>query len=345
MKKVILIILSTAGLSGFSGDEPRGTVRWNDLSDSSRMEVLSQVAQRREGERLVVMRQSIADTYRLDSIRYSVPVKDRRRLRHIGIEGYSVLCDIYPFHARECKGWDGILAYAHAQKCDLSDDDLVPQEWPILCVLDRAYMPKRELKGIVAIWPEDKDFCLDDRDMQPDAFMDKYGLRTVFSNSVHFVRSKCMMIVDYPVPEDDDLVVFSQQYRNDPRYERDREVINAAKERWRGLVGSCHKLVLSQAEASELVALLGEQWYRGDGDRYKDLSKKYPWFLPVDVRRPQTRLGKELRTLLDNLKRRGDPDGKSLHEGLSRFDRSHHHAETASPMRLDGLVVPRRRGE
>ena len=155
------------------------------------------------------------------------------------------------------------------------------------------------------VWPQDRELCEDVWNLSTDDFLEKYGLREVFSNSVYRVREKCAMVVDCPTPEDVDVADY--QRRNgvsaEKRRERDQVLIARMKKDELGTIGNQHFLILSQEEASELVALVGWQWYEGNDAKYRDLRREYPWFLPVDVDHPKTQLGQELKATIERKER------------------------------------------
>lgn len=108
------------------------------------------------------------------------------------------------------------------------------------------------------------------------------------------------MVVDYPSPEDKDIFIYDRKNGVlDWHFERERQVVSCAKAHKRGMVENQHMLILSQEEASELVALVGHQWYYGDDSKYRELRREYPWFQPVDVAHPKTQLGKDMKATIE----------------------------------------------
>lgn len=301
MRRTSLLMIAVCSVLPILGAErTKGPLRWVGLSKASRQDLVTQITKRREGERIVIMRKSAIDLERQDDIRYPVSLEKKTRLMRAGVGDYAVFCGIYPRFRRDDVKQEGALVYFRAERRTLSDSGFIPYEVMLLCILDRAYLPKAELMPkIRMIWPKDREFCQDVYTMKPDEFVDKYGMRGVFSNSVYYVRARCLMVVDYPDPYEKDLFMFQPKYINDPDYDWDRGMFKKAQKDRRAMTNNGLTLVLSQEEASELVALVGEQWYLGDRSKYLDLRLEYPWFQPVDVDHPKTQLGKDIKTALD----------------------------------------------
>lgn len=281
-------------------NDPHGSYRWETMPEAMKSNVLEQVAIRRVGERMAVVRNSVIDCYRLNEIHFpeSQDVKDR--LFRLGIGGWTVSCGIYPRFERMESGWEGVFMYSKI-KCERKwpTSLYLPKEVHLLCIIDRSYCPLRELMTRM-IWGNDLEFCEDAWKLPEDIFLDKYGLRSIFSNSVYRVRERCVMVVDYPSSEDKDIFIYKEiEGKLDPHFARERQRVE--NERLKALYSSRNHgiLSLSQEEASELVALVGRQWYYGDDSKYRELRREYPWFQPVDVTHPKTQLGKDLKATIE----------------------------------------------
>ena len=296
------------GLTAFAKKDPRGSYRWDRMPDAMRSNILEQVATRRTNERLVVLRKSIIDFYLNEPLRLGVSKEVLGELKVMEVAGARVQCDAYPRFGTTNGNSNGVLVYQKYAKFDGTYRDRVqpktyclPDEYHCLCLLDRTYGPMPRIRSRVReMDPQREQFCTDFWSMPERDFVRKYGLETLFSNSVYRVREGCMMVVDYSSPQDEEIFIYRK--RNgvlDDRYEIDRQYIAERKRSYRGFIGFDKLLILSQEEASELVALVGWQWYGENDAKYRDLRREYPWFLPVDIDHPKTQLGQELKATIE----------------------------------------------
>lgn len=318
MKKVFLsfcfLFVGLTVFAEFARKDPRGSYRWDRMPDVMRSNVLEQVATRRTNERLVVLRKSIVDFYLNEQLRLGVSKEVLGELKVMEVEGARVQCDAYPRFKVATGGMNGVLVYRkyarpderrYRDRCYEPETYSLPEEHHVLCLLDRTYGPMPRIRSRVRLMdPLREQFCTDFWSMPETDFVRKYGLETLFSNSVYRVREGCMMVVDYSAPQDEEIFIYRK--RNgvlDNRYEIDRQYIAERKQSYRGFIGFDKLLILSQEEASELVALVGWQWYEGNDAKYRDLRREYPWFLPVDVDHPKTQLGQELKATIERKER------------------------------------------
>lgn len=307
MKKLLFLVVIGFTLAVF-GYNPEGSYRWNTMPAGVRSNVLEQVTIRRTDERLVVLRKSMIDRFRQKPIK--LPEADgtvRTYLEIMDIEGVRVHSDIYPWLGAPNRDEDGVFVYVRYSKYEgrMCTSFWLPVEQYMLCILDRVYQPLPRIEErIHEIWRGKEQFCEDHWRLPTDQLVKKYGLVEIFSNAVYRIRSKCMMVVDYPSSEDNDIFIYKREDGVlDWHYEVDRRMIERRKRMGKGLIGYQHMLILSQEEASELVALVGHQWYYGDDSKYREMRREYPWFQPVDVAHPKTQLGKDLKATIEAKKR------------------------------------------
>ncbi len=308
MKKCILpYIVVFVNLTAIC-EVPKGSYRWDRMPDAMRSNILEQVATRRTDERLVILRNSIIDSYLDNPLRVGVSKEVLGQLKVMEVKGVRVQCDAYPRFGTTNGNSNGVLVYQKYAKFDGTYRDRVqpktyclPDEHHFLCLLDRTYGPMPRIRSRVReMDPQREQFCTDFWSMPERDCVRKYGLETLFSNSVYRVREGCMMAVDYPSPQDQEIFIYRKKNGVlDERYEIDRRFVSRTRRFWRGVIEFEKKLILSQEEASELVALVGWQWYGKSDAKYRDLRREYPWFLPVDVDRPKTQLGQELKATIE----------------------------------------------
>lgn len=302
MRRQLFFVVVNICLIGYCED-PNGSYRWETMPASMRSNMLEQVSIRRAGVRLSVLRASLHDIYRDVPIALRISKKTQEYLRIMDVCGLRVYCNVFPWFYSSHSNEDGILVYKKYANSSsrLTGAFWLPEEHHLLCILDRVYQPLPRIDGrIHEIQRENEQFCEDYWRLSGVQLTKKYGLEEVFSNSVYRVRSACMMVVDYPSPEDKSLFIYDRKNGVlDWHYEVDRRMIERRKRMGRWFIGSQHMLILSQEEASELVALVGHQWYLGDDSKYREMRREYPWFQPVDVAHPGTQLGKDLKATIE----------------------------------------------
>lgn len=281
--------------------------RWETLSAPIQSNVLSQLSRRQGGERMAVMRKSLMDIYGNEP---SAQPISSEKLTHLGIMGVhrmKSLCNLYPLI--EGQGGNGerdILVYRKVSRFNCQSPLWIPAEYAFLSILDHAYTPKGgfSAKGIFG-W--DEQFCVDLNTLPTERLISKYQLGTVFSNRVYSVRPGCLMMIDYPSPENSDLFIYKKTDGVlDPHFARERQRVENERQKALSSIRNHGILCLSREEASELVALVGNQWYLGDGSKHREMRRKHPWFLPVDIAHPKTRLGRDLKATIEAQEERTD---------------------------------------
>lgn len=300
MMKMILMLLGVA-LALNAAADGSGARRWATLPSQTRTGILEQILTRREGERLAVIRMSKTDLYRENDAVWPVHGVVRRRLMALNVVGALVLGDLYPVGFARNDVLYGILVYSRIPSALDFPTLQLPAEHPVLCILDRTNGIRRDLTNKNGIASLDHEFVRDVTSKPDQEWMAKYGMSSVFSNQVYHVRSGCAWLVDVPTPDDAELFIYGRVGGvEDPRFAADRRRIAQSAESARRLISRQGVVALTADEASELVALVGCQWYRGDAERYRKLRMAYPWLLPVDIRKPKTAMGQEIKEALSH---------------------------------------------